>query len=103
MRQNLPQTDTRTNILPPGMLRSLATIKRKVRMSHERDHPMGLEYIWCPCCSSHKAREVIHAEKMIRKGWYCSRCKHFDSAIGRERLVDPASPQPLPPGQQPHP
>ena len=41
----------------------------------------------CPKCG-HKAVEVINAGENVRKGWYCPHCKHFDPAIGRERVVD---------------
>jgi hypothetical protein len=40
----------------------------------------------CGSCSSVSV-EVIHAEKNVRRGWYCSQCKKFTPAIGRERLV----------------
>ena len=47
---------------------------------------LTLDKIPCPKCNE-TAKEVIHAEKKIRKGWYCERCKHFETAIHRERKV----------------
>ena len=40
----------------------------------------------CEQCGA-PAMEVIHAEKQIRKGWYCPLCQHFTRAIFRERVV----------------
>ena len=39
-----------------------------------------------PCACGGKMFEVIHAEAKTRRGWYCSQCKGFVKAIGRERL-----------------
>ncbi len=45
-----------------------------------------LKTITCPKCGE-KAKEVIHAEKNIRRGWYCTKCQHFEKALFRERKV----------------
>jgi len=42
--------------------------------------------IACPKCNK-EAQEVIHAEKKLRKGWWCPSCNHFEEAILRERKV----------------
>ena len=39
-----------------------------------------------PQCKA-ASREVIYAEKKIRRGWYCQHCGTFDAAIGRERTL----------------
>ena len=46
-----------------------------------------MDKIKCPNCGNH-AVDVIHAETHTRKGWYCCNCRHFEVAIGRERIVD---------------
>lgn len=40
-----------------------------------------------PCKCGGIAKEVIHAELNIRRGWYCP-CGIFVAAIGRERIVE---------------
>ena len=40
----------------------------------------------CPRCGA-GAKEVIYAEKHIRKGWYCTNCGKFEAALGRERRL----------------
>ena len=40
----------------------------------------------CPRCGA-GAKEVIYAEKQIRRGWYCANCGKFEPAIGRERRL----------------
>lgn len=40
----------------------------------------------CPYCGG-EAGEVIFAEGNIRRGWYCVVCKHFISALMRERKI----------------
>jgi hypothetical protein len=45
----------------------------------------GLRAISCACGGT--MAEVIHAEEKTRKGWYCSQCRAFTKAIGRERLI----------------
>lgn len=40
----------------------------------------------CPC--GQKAREVIWAEKKIRRGWYCRHCGNFIKALARERVIE---------------
>lgn len=32
------------------------------------------------------AEQVVATEPLRRKGWYCKHCKHFEPAIGRERI-----------------
>ena len=41
----------------------------------------------CEKCGA-EAQEVIHAERKIRRGWYCPACRHFDKAIFRETKTD---------------
>jgi|GEM_PF-2676917 len=55
-------------------------------MSKMADLSADLTRNRCGSCSA-VAVEVIHAEKNVRRGWYCSQCKKFTPAIGRERLV----------------
>jgi len=45
-----------------------------------------LEHMTCMKCPG-VAEQVIHAATNTRVGWYCSSCKAFEPAIGRERLV----------------
>lgn len=46
-----------------------------------------LEYIKCPACG-HQAQQAVYASQRLRRGWYCSKCRHFEPAIGRERKMD---------------
>jgi len=46
-----------------------------------------MDKIDCPNCGK-PATDVIHAESNTRKGWYCDHCHHFETAIGRERIVN---------------
>jgi len=46
-----------------------------------------LEEIYCPKCGK-IAKQVILAEKNIRRGWYCDHCEHFEKAIFRERTLE---------------
>lgn len=45
-----------------------------------------LSHTRCPKCEG-LIPEVIYAEKGIRQGWWCHRCRHLERAIGRERVV----------------
>ena len=45
-----------------------------------------MKYKSCRCGGT--STDVIYAEENTRVGWYCTQCKSFDKAIGRERLVD---------------
>jgi len=47
----------------------------------------NLKTIYCPECGA-VAQEVIHAALEVRVGWYCAACGHFETTIGRERLVE---------------
>mgnify|MGYP003650126335 CR=1 FL=1 len=41
-----------------------------------------------PCKCGGKMEEVInYVDTEVRVGWYCPKCKTFDTAIGRERKL----------------
>ena len=42
-----------------------------------------------PCVCGEARTEVINAEQNLRVGWYCSNCRGFTKAIGRERTWRP--------------
>lgn len=50
-----------------------------------KTHP--LSHTVCPKCEG-LIPEVIYAEKGIRRGWWCHRCKHFERAIWRESIIE---------------
>jgi hypothetical protein len=50
-----------------------------------------LKGIPCPSCGKN-ATEVLDLEKWIRTGWYCSACKNYIQAIGRERVIPARKP-----------
>jgi hypothetical protein len=47
-----------------------------------------LSVIECPKCKK-RAGEILNMETVIRVGWYCEHCKHFEKAILRERMFIP--------------
>jgi len=47
-----------------------------------------------PCPNGHWAEAVIHAERRMRRGYWCPTCNHWQSAIWRQCMVEKTKPTP---------